>query len=132
MRSAALLRGVCALVIVCQGASLVAPRTAASTRSLPLRATGSDGDTSLLLQAGEAKLSGILTVLLVVSNGQANAVDGASALEAATAFPPGGPVVIAAAALAGLYTLWKVQPVMAAVQAEVARQDAAAAARRGE
>lgn len=131
MRSAALLRGVCALVIVCQGASLVAPRTT-SMRSLPLRATGSDGDTSLLLQAGEAKLSGILTVALVVSNGQANVVDGASALEAATAFPPGGPVVIAAAALAGLYTLWKVQPVMAAVQAEVARQDAAAAARRGE
>jgi hypothetical protein len=76
-----------------------------------------------LLQAvGEAKVSGVVCVGLLVSSAQADS--SASALEAALRFPPGGPVVLAVASISGLYTLWKIQPVLAAVQATVAKQDA--------
>ena len=75
---------------------------------------------SLLQLAGEAKLSGVLCVGLLVSCAQAG---GDASIEAALRFPPGGPFVLGAAGISGLYTIWKIQPVLAAVQATVARQD---------
>ena len=81
---------------------------------------------SLLQLAGEAKLSGALCVGLLVSCAQTG---GDNSIDAALRFPPGGPLVLGAAGISGLYTLWKVQPVLAAVQATVARQDAERLAR---
>ena len=84
---------------------------------------------SLLQLAGEAKLSGVLCVGLLVSCAQAG---GDASIEAALRFPPGGPFVLGAAGISGLYTIWKIQPVLAAVQATVARQDAERLAREKE
>ena len=125
-------RWVVALVLLADPASsFLAPRVR-TLRTTPRRG-GPDDDGSeqpLLLQAGEAKLSGLLAIACVASNAQSPATDGASVIEAARRLPPGGPLVVAVAVVSGLYTLWKVQPVLRAVQAEVARQDAEMAARR--
>lgn len=78
----------------------------------------------ILLGVAQAKLSGIISVGLLGSQFAYNRSGGDPlAIDAVLGFPPGGPVVITACVVSGLYTLWRIQPVVQAVQASIAITD---------
>eukprot|EP00588_Corethron_pennatum_P011447 CAMPEP_0194272300 /NCGR_PEP_ID=MMETSP0169-20130528/5905_1 /TAXON_ID=218684 /ORGANISM="Corethron pennatum, Strain L29A3" /LENGTH=131 /DNA_ID=CAMNT_0039014925 /DNA_START=171 /DNA_END=566 /DNA_ORIENTATION=- len=80
--------------------------------------------TSVLVGVAQAKTSGILCVALALSQGAYVRGGGDPwAAGGVAGFPPGGPAVVAACVASGAYTLWKIQPVLAAVRASSEAQD---------
>merc|ERR1719491_188435 len=71
----------------------------------------------ILLGVAQAKISGILCIATLLSQGAYDRGGGdISAFDGILGFPPGGPIVIAVAIVSGGYTLWKIQPILAAVR----------------
>jgi len=79
---------------------------------------------SILLGVAQAKTSGILAVAALLSQGAYDRAGGDFyAIDGILMLPPGGPIVITVALSSGLYTLWRIQPVLEAVRASVKAQD---------
>jgi len=78
----------------------------------------------ILLGVAQAKTSGILAVAALLSQGAYNRAGGDFyAIDGVLMLPPGGPIVITVALSSGLYTLWRIQPVLEAVRASAKAQD---------
>eukprot|EP00593_Proboscia_inermis_P008870 CAMPEP_0171320322 /NCGR_PEP_ID=MMETSP0816-20121228/103444_1 /TAXON_ID=420281 /ORGANISM="Proboscia inermis, Strain CCAP1064/1" /LENGTH=155 /DNA_ID=CAMNT_0011817029 /DNA_START=131 /DNA_END=599 /DNA_ORIENTATION=+ len=71
----------------------------------------------ILVGVAQAKISGIvfMSTLLSQSIYVQNGGD-PWLINAILSFPPGGPIVWATCAISGIYTLWRIQPVLQAVQ----------------
>mmetsp|Transcript_3418 Transcript_3418/g.7065 ORF Transcript_3418/g.7065 Transcript_3418/m.7065 type:complete len:183 (+) Transcript_3418:64-612(+) len=120
-------------VVLFGGAGRDAETTAGETKggqSLPdvdaeTISAGSDGtQTSLFVGVAQAKTTGILCVALALSQGAYVRGGGDPwAASGVAGFPPGGPAIVAVCIASGAYTLWKIQPVLAAVRASAEAQD---------
>lgn len=80
----------------------------------------------ILAGVAQAKLSGILCIATLLSEGAytRNGGDPSAVLDGILGFPPGGPIILAVGTVSGLFTLWRIQPVLKAVRDKVEEIDA--------
>jgi len=121
------------------------PTTTSISRSntIPLFSTNNDDDNNdntntpnnndpqqppnqILAGVAQAKLSGILCIATLLSEGAytRNGGDPSAVLAGILGFPPGGPIILAVGTVSGLFTLWRIQPVLKAVRDKVEEIDA--------
>lgn len=78
----------------------------------------------ILMGVAQAKVSGIFCIATLLSQGAyARGGGDISSLDGVLGLPPGGPIVVMVGTVSGMYTLWRIQPVLAAVRASVDAQD---------